>query len=127
MDIDKQCAGHLNTSDELLYINAIEKIVENGFSVLQIRTSDRSSFIYFVVYKWQEGYFNTAQSVDFNMVEGINITEFLRKNSSLYVNNSNFMSLFNKVLSDGVIIHLEFTKSCSWFKWSAIDSIKKDR
>lgn len=112
-------------NDYLVYQSAIEKIVSEGWSVLQLRTSNESEFMYFVVYKWQEGYFNTAQSIDFNMVEGINITEFLKKNSAYHMNDSNFMSLFNKTLDEGLLIHLEFTKDSVWFKWSAIDSVRK--
>lgn len=109
-----------------IYQNAIEFLVLEGHTILQVQLDDE--FLYFVVFKWQEGYFNTAQSVEFNTVEGINITEFIRKNSALCSNRVEFISNFNKELDKGNLIRLEFQKSCLWFKYSSpigIGTIKK--
>ena len=74
---------------------------------------------YFSVYKWQEGYFNTAQSVDFNTVEGVNITDFLKKNASQYRSHTEFMTLYDKAMQDGILVRCEFTKGSTWYKWSS--------
>ena len=74
--------------------------------------------------KWQEGYFNTAQSIDFNTVEGINITDFLNKSAAQYLNTSSFISMFNKELESGTVIRCEFSKGSTWYKWSAISGGK---
>jgi len=110
--------------EENIFQKAIEQLIMEGYTILQIVTPTGNS-LYFNVYKWQEGYFNTAQSIDFNTVEGINITEFITKNASQCVNRTNFFSLFDKVMEDGIVIRCEFTKGSTWYKWSAADSNKK--
>ena len=56
-----------------IYQKAIEQLVLEGNTILQVCTPNKDEFLFFAVYKWQEGYFNTAQSIDFNTVEGVYI------------------------------------------------------
>lgn len=107
-----------------IFQKAIEQLVMEGNTILQVVIPNGES-LYFAVYKWQEGYFNTAQSIDFNTVEGVNITDFLYKNSAQYNNRTAFMSLFNKVMDEGVLIHCEFTKGSTWYKWSSPMAVTK--
>ena len=107
-----------------IFQKAIEQLVMEGNVILQVVMPDGES-LYFAVYKWQEGYFNTAQSIDFNTVEGVNITDFLYKNSAQYNNRTAFMSLFNKVMDKGVLIRCEFTKGSTWYKWSSPMAVTK--
>lgn len=100
-----------------LFQKAIEQLILEGYTILQIVTPN--GVLYFNVYKWQEGYFNTAQSIDFNTVEGINITEFLHKNAPNCFNRAEFLSQFNRTMDEGILTHLEFTKGSEWYKWSA--------
>lgn len=104
--------------NELYYQQAIEQLILEGYSILQITPSNGST-LFFVVYKWQEGYFNTAQSVDFNTVTGINITEFITKNSAHANNRTNFISLFNKTIENSIVVRCEFSKESIWYKWSS--------
>lgn len=108
-----------------IYQKAIEQLVLEGHTILQVSTPNKDEFLFFAVYKWQEGYFNTAQSIDFNTVEGINITEFLSKNASMCANHTNFISMFNRVMGEGVLVRCEFTKGATWYKWSAPNGTKK--
>lgn len=108
-----------------IYQKAIEQLVLEGNTILQVCTPNKDEFLFFAVYKWQEGYFNTAQSIDFNTVEGVNITEFLTKNAAMCSNRTNFMSLFNRVMEEGTLVRCEFTKSSVWYKWSAPNGTKK--
>jgi len=108
-----------------IYQKAIEQLVLEGNTILQVCTPNKDEFLFFAVYKWQEGYFNTAQSIDFNTVEGVNITEFLTKNAAMYSNRTNFISSFNRVMEEGVLVRCEFTKSATWFKWAAPNGTKK--
>jgi len=101
-----------------VYQKAIEQLVLDGYSILQVVTPDGEN-LFFSVYKWQQGYFNSAESIDFNTVEGINITEFLTKNSAQCINTVNFKAMFERVMEEGVVIHCEFTKTSIWYKWSA--------
>lgn len=113
--------------DYQAYQKAIEQLALEGNIILQIVMPDGES-IYFSVYKWQEGYFNTAQSIDFNTAEGVNITDFLKKNAANYRNRTEFMSLYNQVMEEGALIHLEFTKGSTWYKWSSpIDDARTRR
>lgn len=107
-----------------IFQKAIEQLVMEGNTILQVVMPDGES-LYFAVYKWQEGYFNTAQSIDFNTVEGVNITDFLYKNSAQYNNRTAFMSLFNKVMDEGVLIRCEFTNGSTWYKWSSPMAVTK--
>jgi hypothetical protein len=111
--------------DEInIYQKAIEQLVLDGNIILQVVMPD-GNVLFFNVYKWQESYFNSAQSIDFNIVEGINITEFLTKNASQCSNRTNFFTLFNKVMEDGVVIRCEFAKKCIWFKWNPASNMMK--
>lgn len=111
--------------DANIYQKAIEQLVLEGYTILQVAVPDQDKFLFFSVYKWQEGYFNTAQSIDFNTVEGVNITDFLEKNSAQSSSRTNFLTLFQKVMEDGVLVRCEFTKSATWFKWTSPLSAKK--
>lgn len=107
-----------------IYQKAIEQLVLEGYSILQVITPSGDCF-YFVVFKWQEGYFNTAQSIDFNTVEGVNVTDFLTKNSTNYSNRTSFITLFNQAVDEGVMVRCQFTKESQWYKWSAPEGTKR--
>lgn len=107
------------------YQKAIEQLVLEGYTILQVSTKGSDEFLFFNVYKWQEGYFNTAQSIDFNTVEGVNITDFLNKNSASYSNRTNFLTLFQKEMENGILVRCEFKKDAIWFKWGVPNGTKK--
>ena len=99
-----------------IHQKAIEQLVSEGYTILQIVQATGET-LYFSVYKWQESYFNTAQSVDFNTVEGVNVTDFLTKNASMCNNRTEFLSRFEKEMSDGVLVRCEFSKNVTWYRW----------
>lgn len=101
-----------------MFQKAVEQLVAEGNVILQLVMPDGDN-MYFAVYKWQEGYFNSAQSIDFNTVEGINITDFIHKNAAYFHNRTQFLSAFNKAMEDGVLLRCEFTKGSTWYKWSS--------
>ena len=41
-----------------IYQKAIEQLVLEGNTILQVCTPNKDEFLFFAVYKWQEGYFN---------------------------------------------------------------------
>lgn len=108
-----------------IFQKAIEQLVLEGHIILQIIEPSTNQSLYFSVYKWQEGYFNTAQSIDFNTVEGVNITDFLYKNAAQCQNHVNFISQFHRVIEDGVLIRCEFSKNTPWYKWAVPSGTKK--
>ena len=106
-----------------IFQKAIEQLVLEGYTILQV-IQPTGDVLYFNVYKWQEGYFNTAQSIDFNTVEGVNITEFLMKNANMCTNRLEFLNHFDKEMENGILVRCEFSKSSLWYKWSAPDGTK---
>lgn len=108
-----------------IYQKAIEQLIMEGYTIIQVAVPHTDEFLFFVVYKWQEGYFNTAQSVDFNTIEGVNITDFLNKNASQCSNRSVFLAQFNRVIEEGVLVRCEFNKNATWFKWGVPNGAKK--
>ena len=109
-----------------IFQKAIEQLVLEGYTILHI-SQPNGETLYFNVYKWQEGYFNTAQSVDFNTVEGVNITEFLIKNAAMCNNRVEFLSHFDREMENGVLVRCEFSKDTTWYKWSAPNGTKNIR
>ena len=97
---------------------AIETLVLNGYTILQL-IQPNGSVLYFNVFKWQESYFNTAQSVDYNTVDGVNITDFLTRSANVCGNVVDFINTFNKELEKSVVLHCEFSKETVFYKWSA--------
>lgn len=106
-----------------IYQQAIQELILDGYTILQIIQPNGNN-LYFNVYKWQEGYFNTAQSIDFNTVEGINITDFLIKNANICNNRVDFINRFNNEINNCAIIRCEFSKTTEWYKWSAPTVVK---
>lgn len=104
-------------------INAVQKaidiLISEGYTILQA-VQPSGETLYFVVYRWQEGYFNSTQSVDYNSVEGINITDFMVKHSNMYLSKSVFLENFRKVLDESSVVRCEFTKTSIWYKWSMV-------
>ena len=107
-----------------LFQNAIEQLVLEGYTILQVIQPD-GKVLYFNVYKWQEGYFNTAQSIDFNTVEGVNITEFLNKNAARCTSRTEVSTRFNCELENGMLIRCDFSKSSTGYTQSAPNGTKK--
>lgn len=107
----------MDTQTINLYQQAIDSLVKGGFDVLKVVESDGHA-LYFIVYKWQEAYFNSAQSVEFNTVEGINITAFLNKNLNLAQNYTQFVGALDNEIEKMDMVRVQFSKNAEWYKWS---------
>ena len=117
----------MNTQiDFSLFQKAIESLILEGCTILQVILPD-GSCAFFSVWSFTESFFNSAQSVDFNTVEGINITEFLNKQASQYMNRSSFIAAYNKVVDDLPVVQCQFHKNAVWFKWQQVGDEKKRR
>jgi hypothetical protein len=117
----------MNTQiDFSLFQKAIESLILEGCTILQVILPD-GSCAFFSVWSFTESFFNSAQSVDFNTVEGINITEFLNKQASQYMNRSSFIAAYNKVVDDSPVVQCQFHKNAVWFKWQQVGDEKKRR
>lgn len=112
--------------DFSIFQKAIESLVMEGCTILQVILPDGSS-AFFSVFQFTESYFNSAQSIDYNTVEGINVTEFLNKQASQYRNRSSFIAAYNKVIDESPVIQCQFHKNAVWFKWQMVGDEKKRR
>lgn len=101
-----------------IFQKAIELLILEGNSILQVKNGDE--YLYFAVLKWQENYSNQMESINFNSVEGVNITEFLLKNSLLYRNKTEFLNKFMDIMADNAVLRCNFSKESEWFYWSII-------
>jgi hypothetical protein len=97
----------------------IEQIVSDGWVILQICGLNESD-VFFVVNKFEESYFNSAESVDYNLLEGINITEFLYKNVNLYRNKIELMNNLQNYIDDNIVMRVEFSKNVKWCKYASV-------
>lgn len=96
---------------------AVELLVDAGYTILQIDTG-RGDYLFWLVYKWADGFFNTAQSIEYNTVEGINITDFMYKNVSVARNGSQFLGAFDTHITKSYIVRMEFNRDVKWYKYS---------
>jgi hypothetical protein len=94
---------------------AVLQLLKNGHVILQIE--DKNRVMYFEVFSWQPGYFNTAESIEFNTVEGIDITAFLSTNAAMYHDYTQFSSAYARFIEDNPVIRCEFTRDSKWYKW----------
>ena len=100
-------------------LKCIEQIVTEGWTVLQICDLFQEP-LYFVTNKFEESYFNSAESIDYNLLEGINITEFLGKNVNLYRNKTELLNNLQNYVDSAVVIRMEFNKNVKWCKYASV-------
>jgi len=103
---------------------AIEVLNDSGYSILQIQVNTQE-YLFFLASRFQESFSSSASSVDFNVVEGINVTDFLYRNATSSNNKVNFLAALEKILVERIVIRLTFSKDVKWFKWDAANTGKK--
>ncbi len=100
-----------------LYQKTIETLVDNGHTILQIFNQDGSCF-YFSVLDFQESFTSPTNSVDFNSVRGINITDFMRTQGG-NPNSIAAAAKFEEYILNANVIRCEFSKDTRWMKWGS--------
>jgi len=98
-------------------LKAIQQLVNAGNTILQVKDLFEDD-LFFVVFNFEPSEFNTAASVDYHVLKGINITEFLDKNINLYSNPTVLVANFDKTVDECQIINMEISKGCRWCKYS---------
>lgn len=98
-------------------LQAIQQLVNAGNTILQIKDLFEDD-LFFVVLNFNPSEFNTAASVDYHFLKGINITEFLDKNINLYNNPTLLIANLDKTIEDSKVMNLEISKGCRWCKYS---------
>lgn len=92
----------------------IEFILSLGQSVLQIDESPES---YWVVDKFEPSVSASTGSIDFNLVKGINLNDFISKNPHLQ-NTRQFNEIFEAFLDKNKAITMKFSKEYKWKLYS---------
>ena len=100
-----------------LYQKTIETLVDNGHTILQIFNQDGSCF-YFSVLDFQESFTSSTNSVDFNSVRGINITDFMRTQGG-NPNSIAAAAKFEEYILNANVVRCEFSKDTRWMKWGS--------
>lgn len=100
-----------------LYQKTIETLVDNGHTILQIFNQDGSCF-YFSVLDFKESFTSPTNSVDFNSVRGINITDFMRTQGD-NPNSIAAAAKFEEYILNANVVRCEFSKDTRWMKWGS--------
>lgn len=97
---------------------AIAGIVNSDFDVVEIEEHDGNN-TYVVAYKFQESYADHANSIQYNTVFGVDITDFLKKNlNNMIINKKEFTSTLLTFLEDAPSIRIQFSVVVKWKKYS---------
>lgn len=100
--------------------NAIKEIIRNGWDVIQLFYPGSRESMFFIVYKFEHAYFNSTQSIEYNVLEGIDITEFMTRNASFAQNNVSFTNNLYNVVKRSLVVRIQFTNNVIWYKWSLV-------
>lgn len=103
-----------------IQITAIKEINRQGFDVLQMFQPGATEPIFFLVHRFQESFFNTAASVDYNVVEGVEITQFMERNASFAHNVVDFVNNLQRTVEESPVVRVSFSKETVWYKWSLV-------
>lgn len=101
-------------------IAAIKEINRQGFDVLQMFQPGVPEPIFFLVHRFQEAYFNTAASVEYNVLEGVEITTFMERNASFAHNVVDFVNNLQRTVEESPVQRVQFSKETVWYKWSLV-------
>lgn len=97
------------------YQKAIEILVKDGHTILQVFNVDGTCF-YFDVFKFQESLADAVSNLNFNSVIGINITDFMTSQGG----NPNAVALvarFHEYIDTVEVVRCEFCSDIRWIKW----------
>lgn len=103
-----------------IQVAAIKEINRQGYDVLQMFQPGASEPIFFLVYSFKEAFFNTAASVEYNVLEGIEITQFMERNASFAHNVLDFSNNLQRTVEESPVLRVQFSKETVWYKWSLV-------
>ena len=104
-----------------IQIAAIVELNRQGYDVLQMFQPGASEPVFFLVFRFQDAYFNTAASVEFNVVEGIEITQFMARNAAFANNVVDFTNNLQRTIDASPVVRVQFSKETVWYRWSLVN------
>ena len=101
------------------YKKEIYETIKSGFGVLRIISDIPANDVYILVNNFEESRSSNIASIDFNLVEGIDITDFLNK-SVLSNDNSQFSDKLSQVISHSEPMRIKFSKHVPWMMFNRV-------
>lgn len=104
-----------------VYQNAIETIVNSGYTVLEVHPFNNQEAFYLIVHKFIPAFKTPTEDVQYNQVIGINITNIIKNNSA--IDKNAFMNQLQRYLDseNTSVIRIEFSNGISWLKHAPIN------
>lgn len=103
-----------------VYQKAIETIIAQGYSVIQIfplsNGEQAASAYYFLVHKFIPAQRTPTDDIQYNQIIGINITDLVAHNATLDKNV--FVHRLNQVINESEVIRVEFPNNVRWLKFA---------
>ena len=104
-----------------VYQKAIETIIKEGYSVIQIfplsNGEQAATAYYFLLHKFTPAQKTPTDDIQYNQIIGINITDLVNNNSSL--DKSLFIHRLNQCIKDSDVIRVEFPNNVRWLKFES--------
>lgn len=104
---------------EILDLNVfqgiIEVLVNNGYEIVQIINNPYNVF-YYLVYSFESAYSGGGVDIRFNFLKGVNITDFLQKNSR---NDARLiLAKIEELITHSTVVELKFSDKVDWYKYA---------
>jgi hypothetical protein len=98
------------------YQNAIEAIVNSGYTVLEIHPFNNQESFYFIVHKFISAMKTPTDDIQYNQLVGVNITNNIKNNST--IDRNSFMNQLQRYLEaeNTSVVRMEFPNSMVWIK-----------
>lgn len=104
-----------------VYQKAIETIVNEGYSVIQIFPLSAGEQVatayYFLAHKFIPAQRTPTDDIQYNQVIGINITDLVNKNATL--DRTGFIHRLNQYIEESDVIRVEFPNNVRWLKFAS--------
>lgn len=100
---------------------AIETIVKEGYSVVQIfplsSGEQAATAYYFLIHKFTPAQRTPTDDIQYNQIVGINITDLISNNSTL--DKHLFIHRLNQYIDESDVIRVEFPNNVRWLKFAS--------
>ena len=105
---------------EIIDLNAfqciIEVLLQDGYTIIQIVSNPYNVF-YYAVLEFEPPYQGGGQTIEYGYLKGINITDFLQKNSA---NDARHIAAkMQDIMLHSQVITMNFSNKVEWYKYSA--------
>ena len=104
-----------------VYQKAIETIVKEGYSVIQIfplsSGEQAATAYYYLAHKFTPAQRTPTDDIQYNQLVGINITDLVSHNSTL--DKHLFIHRLNQCIEESDVVRVEFPNNVRWLKFAS--------